>query len=126
MVTRATIDGPRRRVTIMGSMPDPAERRRHHQRLTVDVPVEFTSKASEEKMLGVAKNVSVGGMFVETPSPAAFGAAVLIGVMLPGQRKPLLLAGTVRWTSKSGMGVQFGALGARETHAITEMQRHPR
>jgi type IV pilus assembly protein PilZ len=48
---------------------------------------------------------------------------VLVRFTLPGQSKPLLVPGTVRWTSKSGMGVQFGPLGARETHAITEIQR---
>jgi DNA-binding NarL/FixJ family response regulator len=35
----------------------------------------------------------------------------------------LLVSGTVRWTSKSGMGLQFGLLGARETYAITEVER---
>jgi hypothetical protein len=33
------------------------------------------------------------------------------------------LSGTVRWTTKSGIGVQFGLLGARETHTITEIVR---
>jgi hypothetical protein len=29
----------------------------------------------------------------------------------------------VRWTRSDGMGVQFGLIGARETHAITELTR---
>jgi len=87
------------------------------------VTVEFTSRDSWEKIPGVAKDISLGGMFIETAFAAAFGAAVLVGLTLPGQRKPLLLSGTVRWTSKGGMGVQFGLLGARETHAITEIER---
>jgi type IV pilus assembly protein PilZ len=32
----------------------------------------------------------------------------------------MALPAVVRWTSKDGMGVQFGLLGARETHEITE------
>jgi hypothetical protein len=35
----------------------------------------------------------------------------------------MLLPGIVRWTKQDGMGVQFRLLGARETHAITEIMR---
>jgi hypothetical protein len=35
----------------------------------------------------------------------------------------LSLLGTVRWTNASGMGIQFGLLGAQETHETTEIQR---
>lgn len=84
--------------------------------------MEFTTRGSLDKVPGVSKDISLGGMFVETAFPAAFGAAVLVGFTLPGH-PPLLVSGTVRWTSGSGMGVQFGLLGARETYAITEIER---
>lgn len=71
----------------------------------------------------MGRDISLGGMFIETAIPAAFGVSVLVGFTLPGQRKPLLVSGTVRWTSNGGMGVQFGLLGARETHAITAIER---
>ena len=35
------------------------------------------------------------------------------------------IPGVVRWTRPDGMGVQFGLLGARETHAITELTKEP-
>ena len=35
----------------------------------------------------------------------------------------MVLPAIVRWTSPVGMGVQFGLLGVRETHAITEIVR---
>ena len=106
--------------------PPPRTDKRGFTRLAVDVPVEFTSRDSWEKVPGVAKDISLGGMFIETASPAAFGVAVLVGFTPPGQRKPMLVSGTVRWSDKSGMGVQFGLLGARETHAITEWTRAAR
>jgi hypothetical protein len=99
------------------------DEQRRSNRVPIDVTVEFTAKGSLDKTPGVAKDISLGGMFIETAFPAAFGAAVLVSFTLPRQRKPLLVSGTVRWTSKSGMGVQFGLLGARETHAITEIER---
>lgn len=95
---------------------------RRTPRIPIDVPVEVTPSDSWEKAPGVAKDISLGGMFIETAFPATFGVRVLVGFALPGQ-KPMVLAGTVRWTSKSGIGVQFGLLGARETHAITEIER---
>ena len=36
-------------------------------------------------------------------------------------RSAFALPGKVRWTSHDGMGIQFGNLGARETHTITEL-----
>ena len=100
----------------------PVEQRRSH-RVLIGAPVEFTSRDSWEKVAAVARDISLGGMFIETAFPAAVGVAVLVGVTFPGHRKPMLLSGTVRWANASGMGVQFGLLGARETHAITEIER---
>ena len=97
--------------------------KRRIDRVPIDVPVHFTSKGSLDKIPGVSKDISLGGMFIDTAFPAPFGAAVLVGLTLPGQQAAVLLSGTVRWTSPSGMGVQFGLLGARETYAITELQR---
>jgi hypothetical protein len=97
------------------------EQRRSH-RVPIEVPVEFTTRGALDKVPGVSKDISLGGMFIETASPAVFGASVLVGFTLPGHA-PLLVSGTVRWTSGSGMGVQFGLLGARETYAITEIER---
>jgi|HubBroStandDraft_6_1064221.scaffolds.fasta_scaffold1264956_1 hypothetical protein len=95
---------------------------RRFPRVPIDVPVEVTSRDSWKKAPGIAKDISLGGTFVETAFPATFGVSVLVGFTLPGE-KAMLLPGTVRWTSERGMGVQFGLLGAQETHAITEIER---
>jgi len=97
---------------------------RRHQRAAIDVPVEFVAKGSTERIAGQAKDISVGGMFVESATPLPFGAEVVVHVTLPGQRSPFALPGVVRWArGTEGMGVQFGLLGARETHAITELTK---
>ena len=59
-------------------------------------------------------------MFVETTTPADFGAEVVIYITLPGEKSVFALPGVIRWTRNGGMGVQFGLLGARETYTITE------
>jgi uncharacterized protein (TIGR02266 family) len=96
--------------------------RRFH-RIPIEVPVEFTMRDSGQKAHGVAKDISLGGMFVETALPPDFGAAVIVTFTLPGRRKAMVVSGTVRWTSGRGMGVQFGPLGAADTHAIAEVGR---
>ncbi len=96
---------------------------RHFTRAPFDHTLEFAAKGadSSERLPGVARDISVGGMFVETESPIAFGKSVVIYVRLPASKTELTLPGVVRWTRTDGMGVQFGLLGARETHAITEV-----
>jgi type IV pilus assembly protein PilZ len=96
---------------------------RLHTRAPLNVAVEFVKKDSAERVAGQAKDISLGGMFIETPTPPPFAAELTVHVTLPGQKAPFALPGVVRWTRADGMGVQFGLIGARETHAITELTR---
>jgi type IV pilus assembly protein PilZ len=70
----------------------------------------------------IAKNLSIGGAFIQTDDPAPFGAAITVVIRLPGLGTASIPS-TVRWCKESGMGVQFGAMGARETHGLTELLR---
>jgi hypothetical protein len=106
-------------------MNRPTLEHRRHARVPIDVPVVFRQADSPDTIAGSAKDISLGGMFIETDFPAAFGAVVLIGFTLPGSR-PMLVSATVRWTEESGMGVQFGALSARDTYAITQLESEHR
>ncbi|HWL85447.1 MAG TPA: PilZ domain-containing protein [Polyangiaceae bacterium] len=97
---------------------------RRTPRAPIDLLVEFAPKAAgSDRRGGRAKDISLGGMFVETADPPEFGAEVVIEVTLPGQRTAFVLPGVVRWTHPDGMGVQFRTLSARETFAITEIVR---
>jgi len=63
-------------------------------------------------------------MFINTPAPLAFGTEIVVHLTLPGHRIPLAMPAVVRWSRVGqGMGLQFGLLGARETHAITELTK---
>jgi type IV pilus assembly protein PilZ len=92
-------------------------------RTPLDCAVTFTRKNTADPLSGRAKDVSVGGMFIETVYVAPFGSEVVIRMQLPQSKSELVLPGTVRWVRDGGMGIQFGNLGAKETHEITEVVR---
>jgi type IV pilus assembly protein PilZ len=98
--------------------------KRRYARTPVDLPVLFAPKGASASASGIAKDISIGGMFIETNQAAAFGAEVVVRIRLKtpsSGEQDFNLPGVVRWVSGTGMGVQFGLLGALETHAITEM-----
>lgn len=98
---------------------------RRHSRVPLETEVVITPKGGAASQgaggsMAHAKDISVGGMFVATAEPLTFGAELTVHVTLPGQAEALVLPGVVRWVRGEGMGIQFGLIGARETHAITE------
>jgi hypothetical protein len=99
------------------------DEKRRHARVPLDTPLQFQVKGRSREKPGVGKDISVGGMFIETDAPATFGSELLIRIRLRGSDQPSLIRGTVRWIQINGMGVQFGLLGAMETHLITEITR---
>lgn len=97
---------------------------RRHPRASFDGPVEFVAKGSSERNAGQCRDISLGGMYIQTPRPLAFGTELAVHVTLPSQKAVVVLPAVVRWTRPGqGMGLQFGLTGARETHAITELMR---
>jgi type IV pilus assembly protein PilZ len=96
---------------------------RRFARAPMEQPLAFKKKGDASPLSGIGKDISLGGMFIESETPAGFGAEVVVTTTLPGHRGEFTLPGVVRWTKPGGMGVQFGLLGARETHAITEITR---
>jgi type IV pilus assembly protein PilZ len=75
---------------------------------------------------GVARDMSLGGMFIEAAAAPAFGSKLSLQCQLPGMKEESRLPAVVRWVTTAGFGVQFGLLGARETHAITSLLRSRR
>lgn len=96
---------------------------RRHARSPLGVPVQFAKKGTEVRLSGHARDISIGGVFVETETPLSFRDELVVYLTVAKEKEPLLLPGVVRWTREAGMGVQFDLLGARETHLITEITR---
>ena len=101
--------------------PDMTDLRRF-PRVPFGKPIEFSAKDEElaVRMDGIARDISLGGTFIETDLPGPVGQQLVVHVALPGSKREINLPAVVRWSGRDGMGVQFGLLGARETHEITE------
>lgn len=95
------------------------DKRRHHR---VAFVTEITCiPDGGQSFRAYAADISLGGMFVTSSESPAFGTHMVVAITLPGQPKPFDLPCIVRWSKADGFGVQFGLLGARETHAITRL-----
>jgi hypothetical protein len=94
------------------------EQRKHHR-----VPVRFgvaCIPGDGDAFEGAVKDLSLGGMFVESERQPAFGSNVTL-VLRGVAARELRLPAVVRWSERHGFGVQFGLLGAYATHAILEL-----
>jgi Tfp pilus assembly protein PilZ len=94
------------------------EQRKHHR-----VPVSFQVTCIQDDATsfeGLARDLSVGGLFVESDRSLAFGTKLTIVVNGLAARE-LRLPTIVRWAEPRGFGVQFGLLGAYATHVIVDL-----
>jgi uncharacterized protein (TIGR02266 family) len=104
----------------MGRGPVRVDKRRY-ERFQAGIEVRF--QAGEVQVTARSRDISLGGMFIETSEKLPYGTKVDLEVTLPSLPAPAVIAATVRWSSPDGMGVQFGSLRARETWAINQLSR---
>jgi Tfp pilus assembly protein PilZ len=97
--------------------------KRSHPRVPIKLVVDLTATDDKTKRLAMAKDVSLGGMFVEVSKPLPLGKSVVVGISTSGGPAPILLPGTVRWNHPTGIGIEFGPLGAREKSLILGIYR---
>lgn len=95
--------------------------KRQHQRAVLDVPVRVLPKdgATWETR---SFDISLGGMLLAGSSGVEIGAEVTLVFDLP-KLGEVQMPGFVRWSSERGIGIQFGLIGPRETHAIGGLVR---
>lgn len=97
--------------------------KRQHQRVVFQVPVVVVDAATQLPVCeGISQDISLGGVFLESSVEAVIGSEVRVRLVLPGLGD-VALPGFIRWVKPNGFGVQFGLLGARETHAIGRLVR---
>ena len=99
------------------------EDKRSHPRVVIDTSVSCELPGAAP-FIGMAKDISIGGMFVESTEKLAFGAHIIIVVRLAGTKADLRLPAIERRVKPGGFGLQFQLLGARETHAISQLLKH--
>jgi hypothetical protein len=98
------------------------QEKRTHPRVSIGLAVSCEVKDGPT-IAGHGKDISLGGMFIEAEEIPAFGTTVTVVVRLPGIPADSRLPAVVRWNSAGGFGVQFGLMGARDTHAITRLMK---
>lgn len=94
--------------------------KRQHPRKAIEADVAFQI-GDGPRTEARCRDVSLGGMFIDTDAQVAYGTKVKVFLRLPGYRGEAIIDAIVRWAKPGGMGVQFGVMGARETHGLTEM-----
>jgi hypothetical protein len=98
---------------------------RRHTRALLLLPLEFVTKelAPWVRVAGVGKDISQGGIFIETDLPAALEEMITVHLTLLGSGREMALPGLVRRTCPDGMGVEFGLLRGFDASAIADYVR---
>ena len=92
------------------------DEKRRYPRVVINLPISCELSGGE-RFPANARDVSVGGMFVEAEGAPAFGTKLTIVGDFPGG-PGMKIPAIVRWLGPGGFGVQFGLLGAHETHVL--------
>lgn len=97
-----------------------SEERRRHARVSLGVEVDVSSASNF--FVGKARDLSMGGLFVETPIPLPIGTPVTLDLVLDGRKHGL--RAEVVWALDAsdgttiGVGVRFTELPSRAKTAI--------
>jgi hypothetical protein len=76
-----------------------------------------------ERATGWIVRLSVVGVEIESLQPPPVGGQLVVWAELVAGEGELAMRGRVQWSTTTRFGVQFGPLGARETHAIVRAAR---
>ncbi len=68
---------------------------------------------------GFTVDFGLGGVFVQCDTIPAYGTEVTL--IIDSAHSTLRFPAVLRWADDRGMGLQFGLLGARETHFLAEL-----
>ena len=94
---------------------------RYARRIDVEV------KGAGREFRAQTRNLSIGGMFIETPELLPIQTTVELRFLLPAQPEPVEVTAEVRWIERGegglapGMGVRFHGLRARDVWAFNRL-----
>ena len=106
------------------------EDRRRHERVSLKIPVDYTSV--DAFFTEFSANINQGGMFIEMEDPPGLGTQVQLQFALPGGEQPVQVEGRIAWTSDgkddspAGVGIEFQNLPAEVHDTINEVVRRLR
>ena len=79
------------------------QEKREHPRTPINTQVTCEFDAGEQ-VVGLARDISLGGMYVEANSVPAFGSKLAVVCQLPGNASESRLPAVVRWVKPGGFG----------------------
>jgi hypothetical protein len=98
------------------------QEKRNHSRTPLRVAA-LCEPRDGQSFPATTRDISIGGMFLESETTLGFNTEIVIVLRLPGSKQDSRLSGVVRWNKPGGFGVQFSGLGVLETHLIGELMR---
>ncbi len=99
------------------------ENKRTQQRFDRRVEVEVGHGGETRAMW--TRNMSLGGLFLETEARPPMGTKVTLRFRVPTQKEPIEVGAVVRWADENGFGVQFDGLRARDVWALGKFFEQP-
>ncbi len=112
-VDYASEDDQRRLLKALQAL-DRHERRRH-PRKTCSIPI---TVGSWRVLTEFARNISAGGVFIETSAAFSRGEHLTLMFSPPNQNTPLKLTGRVARSTPEGIGVQFTSPPTEEVEEV--------
>jgi uncharacterized protein (TIGR02266 family) len=99
------------------------QKQRVHARFDVRLKARFQFEGKEQE--GDSRNLSIGGMFIETTIPIPYGTNLKVSFQIPTHNQEITTNSTVCWierdgTTVVGLGLKFGALRAIEVWALNQ------
>ena len=85
---------------------------RYEERLAVEIEIEGAHHTAS------SRNVSTGGMFIETELALKVGQRFTLKFQVPAQKDPIAAEAEVRWVEAGGAGVRFIGLRAKDVWAL--------
>jgi hypothetical protein len=116
-IEEATADQKRRLLVLLEDLR--ASDRRRHPRIPCSIAV-----ALDGFFTDVIRNISVGGVFIETSEAFQPGKALELEFSLPNQEQRFKVIGKIAWRSPEGIGVSFTAV-SEELRRILESFSRP-
>ncbi len=102
--------------SLMGDPKKPRTLRVNH-----DLAVEIKSAGELNRVY--MKNISGGGVYVETPQPFSIGSKVSLQLLLPNETVPLTISTEVAWTNPKGMKGLPAGMGLKFVDLTDEQYR---
>ncbi len=99
-------------------MAEQVTRRRVHERYECELEVTIVYEGGETQ--AIARNMSLGGMYVLTETQLPYGTEVEVRFRVPALKESTSCGATVRWKTEEGLGLQFGSLRALEVWALNQ------